>query len=234
MILVKERELVVPGQLLAEGEMKAGKGAYRDGKRIYSCVTGLVEVKKGEIGVIALEGAYEPKVGDDVIGLVVDSHPYGWKVDVRAPTEADLWAQDAIGKVNVFRVNLSSFLRVGDMIYAKVLEVTGQRKIRLSIRGKGYGKLKEGWLVEITPVKTPRVIGRRRSMLNTIRQVMGCELKVGQNGRIVIQTNDSRKFMLISQALKKIEREAHTTGLTDRIKALLEEGVKHGGEAVAG
>ncbi|MEM2618431.1 MAG: exosome complex RNA-binding protein Rrp4 [Candidatus Hadarchaeales archaeon] len=228
MICVQNRELVVPGQLLAEGELRAGKGAYREGKRIYSSVVGLARVGEKEVGVIALEGCYEPTVGDDVIGVVTDRHPHGWIIDLNSPYEGNLFAWDLLGKVDVFRVDLSSHLAIGDLLFARVTEVTPMRRVGLEARGPGYGKLRGGWLVEITPVKIPRVIGRHRSMISMIQSVTGCTLRVGQNGRIVI-LGPQEKVAPLVEAIRMIEREAHTGGLTDRVKAFLEKKL-HAGE----
>lgn len=223
MIHVQNRELVVPGQWLAEGDFKVKRGAYMIGNKVFSSVVGLADIERRTIGVIALEGCYEPTPGDDVIGIVADSHLYGWVIDLNSPYQGELSTQDVLGKrANVFTVDLNNYFRVGDLIFAKVREVTALRRVELDVRGAGYGKLKGGKLVEITPVKIPRVLGRRRSMLNMIQSVTGCTIKVGQNGRVVIMTGDERKFLAIAQALRMIEREAHTTGLTDRIKAFLD------------
>lgn len=223
MIHVENRALVVPGQLLAEGDFKVGRGAYREGNSVFSSVVGLAEIKGNEISVIALEGSYEPRVGDKVIGVVVDQHPYGWKVDISAPYLADL-PRD-------LSETSEPSLHVGDLMLAEVEQVTELKKVRLSIKGKGCGKLEEGYLIEITPVKTPRVVGKRRSMLTVLQSVGETELVVGQNGRILVKTKDERRLSAIMEAIRRIEREAHTTGLTDRIKTFLTERMGHGEKA---
>ena len=233
-IHVPNRTLVLPGELLAEGDLKAGRGAYKEDQRIFSSVVGLAEISEKEVSVIALEGCYEPRVGDDVIGVIIDSHMYGWLVDINSPYVGELYAQEVLGKMST-KTELSSYLRIGDLIFAKVKEVTPLKRVKLQTRGAGYGKMKGGRLVEITPVKTPRVIGKRRSMLSMIQSVTGCALKVGQNGRIVIMSEDDEKISAITEALYMIEREAHTSGLTDRVKGFLEKRLKEdGGEKASG
>jgi exosome complex component RRP4 len=49
---------------------------------------------------------------------------------------------------------------------------------------------------------------------------------VGQNGCIWFKGNNFEDEFLVLQAIEKIDREAHTTGLTDRVKEFLEEMVK--------
>jgi len=47
MIHVRHRELVVPGQLVAEGDYRLRDGAYREGKQVYSSVVGLAYLQGG-------------------------------------------------------------------------------------------------------------------------------------------------------------------------------------------
>jgi exosome complex RNA-binding protein Rrp4 len=42
-------------------------------------------------------------------------------------------------------------------------------------------------------------------------------------------SEDEKKVSAITGALRMIEREAHTSGLTDRVKAFLEEMLKENG-----
>ena len=49
------------------------------------------------------------------------------------------------------------------------------------------------------------------------------QLNIGQNGRIVVSANDVQTENLVIDAIRKIEAEAHTSGLTDRIREYLEE-----------
>jgi exosome complex component RRP4 len=70
-------------------------------------------------------------------------------------------------------------------------------------------------------------------MLRMIQTATGCTLKVGQNGRVVILSEDEEKVSAITEALRMIDREAHTSGLTDRVKAFLEERIKKNGREEA-
>ncbi|GAG12814.1 unnamed protein product, partial [marine sediment metagenome] len=46
---------------------------------------------------------------------------------------------------------------------------------------------------------------------------------VGQNGLIWIQSDDLKNELIAVEAIKKIEKESHISGLTDKIKQFLEE-----------
>jgi len=97
---VENRELAVPGQLLAEGEFKVETPnyIYRVGNRFYSAVVGLAEVSEGSLGIIPLEGFYYPSPGDIVIGVIRNVGITSWEVDIRAPFPATLYAADFLGR----------------------------------------------------------------------------------------------------------------------------------------
>ena len=77
----------------------------------------------------------------------------------------------------------------------------------------------------IQPQKVPRVIGKSGSMITLLKKYTNCWIFVGQNGRIWVK-GDPKGIDLIVEAIKKIEKEAHTVGLTNRIEKLLKEGQK--------
>ncbi|MHA2118450.1 MAG: exosome complex RNA-binding protein Rrp4, partial [Candidatus Thorarchaeota archaeon] len=57
-VYFQKREVVVPGQLLAEGRYRASFGTYDDGDKIYSALVGLAELRGNTVKVVALEGVY--------------------------------------------------------------------------------------------------------------------------------------------------------------------------------
>jgi exosome complex component RRP4 len=83
------------------------------------------------------------------------------------------------------------------------------------------GKITRGQMIEITPTKIPRVIGKQGSMVTMIKQETGCQITIGQNGRILVSGKSPEDERLAVMAIRKIEQEAHTTGLTDRVTEML-------------
>jgi len=229
---VEDRQLVTPGDLLAEGEYKILNPAavYRKGNRYYAAVIGLAQISDDTINVIPLEGFYYPNPGDVVVGVIVNVGITNWEVDIRAPFTAILYAADALGRpVNPAKEDLTHYLDVGDIIIAKIEAFDRTRNPVLTIRGKGLGKVNEGAIVEISPVKVPRVIGKKASMLQTLQKETGCDIIVGKNGRIIIKCKNPDMQEILVLAIRKIERESHIPGLTDRIKEfILKEKVRRG------
>ena len=77
-ILIKDKEIVVPGQELARGmDYLPTQGAFREGELILSHYLGIASVNGRFLKVIPLNGRYIPKVDDTIIGKVIDIGFYG-------------------------------------------------------------------------------------------------------------------------------------------------------------
>ncbi len=225
MIYVQNRELVIPGQKLAEGKYTVKDGAYREGEEIFASVVGLAEVEENSIRVIPLDGRYIPKERDVVIGVVIDVHSWGWLVDINSPYTGNLLVSDYLQrKVDLAKEDLHRHLTISDVVALRVKLVDERKYVLLEGGGPGLGKLQGGRMIELSPMKIPRVKGKRGSMLKILQEIGGCRLFVGQNGRIVVWAKTPEKTAKIVEALRRIEREAHIPGLTDRIRLMLEDG----------
>lgn len=229
MMHVDKRELVVPGQLIAEGDYDLGEGVFRDEGKIRASVYGLADESRNEIKVIPLEGRYIPKVGDKIIGIVVDDYYAGWILDINSPYEGNLPVSNLLQRrVDLDEEDISEFLEVGDVVEAMVQEVDELMDITLNVGDDERGRISGGRLIEILPSKIPRVIGRKGSMISILQKKGRCNVSVGQNGRIMIWGDDRERVNRVVEAILKIEREAHTSGLTDRIREFLEKESKGG------
>lgn len=207
------------------------EGAFQEGRQVYASVVGLADLRGQNIRIIPLQGRYIPKQGDVIIGVVVDSHYSGWILDMNSPYTGNLFISDLLRrKVDLVREDISQYLEMGDVVIAKVKEIDERMRVQLEAGEPGMGRVEGGKLVEISPAKVPRVIGRKGSMLNTLQDVGECRLKVGQNGRIMIWGEDPHMINAVVEALLMIEREAHISGLTDRVHLMLEKIKSEGGE----
>jgi exosome complex component RRP4 len=110
---------------------------------------------------------------------------------------------------------------VGDMLAAEVIAFNRTRDPVLSVKGRGLGKLREGRIIEILPAKVPRLIGRKGSMINLIKTETDTRMIIGQNGWVWVSGKDLESEVLVEKIIRKIEKESHTSGLTDRIKELI-------------
>ncbi|MBS7620576.1 RNA-binding protein [Candidatus Bathyarchaeota archaeon] len=218
----ERRQIATPGDLLADGDYIAGENTYKEGSKIYAARIGLVEYEDKKVSVVALRAFYIPRVGDTVIGTVVEVGFSGWTVDINAPYLAILRASDVLNRpFKPQRNDLTEVLDVGDLVVAKIVSYDRTHNPQLSVNEPGLGKITRGQIVKITPTKIPRVIGKKGSMISMIKQETGCHIILGHNGIILITGKSLENEELAMMAIHKIEEESHTTGLTDRILQLI-------------
>ena len=214
MIYVNEKDLVVPGELLAEDDYYPGRGTFEDDGKICSKLLGLVSLRNKKISVIPLKSKYLPKKGDVVIGKIDDVRFSMWGVDINSPYSGILPASEVFGRE---KKELSRVFDIGDVLFLRIVDVDEVKMVKLGLKGRGMGKFKGGVIVDIAPTKVPRLIGKKGSMINMIKDKTGCKIVVGQNGLVWVKGNEDME-QIVKNIIKLIEREAHTSGLTDRIK----------------
>lgn len=220
-IFFESKQLVTPGDLLAEGDYLAGNNTHAEASRIYASRLGLVFYEEKRVSVVALNAFYIPSIGDLVIGKITEVNISGWTVDINAPYSALLQASDVVSKFKPQRDDLSRIFDVGDLVLAKIVNYDRTRDPLLTVREPELGKINRGQIVKITPTKIPRVIGRKGSMINMLKKETGCGIVVGQNGLILVDGERPEDERLAIMAIHKIEQEAHTSGLTDRVTEMM-------------
>lgn len=221
-IFYERKQLVLPGDLIAEGDYVAGDNTYKEGDKIYATRIGLVDYENREIHIVALKSFYIPSVGDTVIGKVVEVGLSSWTVDIHAPYLATLRATDVLDRSFKPRKDeLPSIFDVNDLIIAKIVSYDRTCDPLLTVREPTLGKISRGQIMEITPTKIPRVIGRKGSMVNMIKKETGCQITIGQNGLILINGKTPEDERIAIMAIRKVEEEAHTSGLTDRVTEMI-------------
>ena len=117
------------------------------------------------------------------------------------------------------------YLNHGDSVMAKVLQVDESKKLQITLNDRNLYKIKGGYMIDVEPSRVPRIIGKKASMIALIKKYTRCRIFVGQNGRIWID-GDTEAIEKALQAIYKIENEAITFGLTDRVEELLKKDVK--------
>lgn len=234
-VFYENRQVVTPGDLLAENDYISGENTFKENGKIYATRVGLFIADNKRVHVVALKAFYIPMVGDTVIGKVLEVTLGGWLVDIRAPYPAMLRASDALERsFKPQRDDLPQLFDVGDIMIAKIVAYDRTRDPLLTVLERGLGKVTRGQIIQITPTKIPRVIGKQGSMVGVIKEQTGCQITIGQNGRIIVIGKSPEDERLAIMAIRKVEQEAHTTGLTDRVTEMLkkEKGEKSKKEVV--
>ncbi len=227
----ERRQLVTPGDLVAEGNYLAGENTFKENEKLYATRVGLVEYDERKVSVVALKAFYIPTIGDTIIGKVTDVTMGGWILDINAPYPALLRASDVMERsYRPQKDELSSIFDVGDLVIAKIVSYDRTRDPLLTVREPGLGKISRGQILEITPTKIPRIIGRKGSMISVIKRETGCHILLGQNGLVLISGKNLDDEQLAVMAIHKIENESHTSGLTDRVTEMLKKEKEKEGE----
>jgi len=225
---LQDRQIVLPGQLLGE-RIRCEGPCLREREGTFSTVRGLARVDKNSVLVIPQAGPYLPKAGDIIIG-VVDADMGGvYSVDVKGPYRCILKQLRERGgrggrggrdgpRDRGRRQDDEEFGTYvpGDVISAKVAYVDEVKEAKLM----GPRKLEGGYVMQVKPMKVPRIIGKQKSMITLIREYSGSNISVGQNGLIWIAGGN---MALAQESIRMVESQAHTAGLTDRMTMYMRE-----------
>jgi len=227
-LLVQNKTVVVPGQVLAEGfDFLPSYGTYRKGDKILANKLGLINLEGKVIKTIPMAGRYLPKKYDVIIAKVIDVGMNAWRLNINSAYNAMLISKEVGntgGGYNSYpqKGNLSKIYKLGEYIFCKITNVSGQNLVDLSTNGPGLRKLYNGRILYVNTHKVPRIIGKKGSMVNMIKNATGAKLVVGQNGVVWIQCEPKMEAIAV-KAIRKIEAESHIPGLTGRVKEFLEK-----------
>ncbi|MFP4112201.1 MAG: exosome complex RNA-binding protein Rrp4 [Candidatus Woesearchaeota archaeon] len=222
-LLVDERQVVVPGQVLAKGmDYLPNVGTYRKDENILASRLGLVRLDGKVIKLIPLSGKYLPKVGDTIIAKITDVTMSSWMAETNSAYTAMLNVKDATSQFIARGADLTRYFNFGDYIVTKIINVTSQKLVDLTMKGQGLRKLNGGRIIAVEPSKVPRIVGKSGSMVNMIKHTTNCRVIVGQNGLIWLNGEPENELVAI-EAIKKIEKESHISGLTERVQQFLDD-----------
>jgi len=222
-INVKDKDIAVPGEVLAVGmESFPGIGTYREKENIIAARLGLVQLDGRTIKLIPLSGRYIPKKYDMIICEVIDVNFSGWRLDTNSAYSAMLSMKEATSQFIARGADLTRYYDIGDYVVCKIVNVTSQKLVDVTMKGMGLRKLKDGRIIKVASNKVPRIVGKQGSMVSMIKQATKCNIIVGQNGLIWINGSPEDELLAV-KAINKIQEESHLSGLTDKIKDFLEK-----------
>ncbi len=214
-----EKKLVIPGDFLSDDVKLADEGTYIEDSKVFSSVFGIASLKN-QIKVVPLSGKYIPRHGDLIIGVITEVSFSNWIVDIRSPYEGLLHISEFPRRID--NSEMSKYLKVGDSIMTLVKDVDQSMKVELTLNDQRLRQIKDGRVIEVTPSKVPRLIGRSGSMIAMLKNETNCNIFIGQNGRVWL-TGKDKNLDLAAKTIQKIEKESHIQGLTDRIVKFLKE-----------
>ncbi len=217
-----QRKYVIPGDVITTGPYRAEENVHLFGDKIIATTVGISEVFDSGVRVIPLTGRYLPRIDDFVIGIVKSHTSLSWELDINSCYAGILPASDVFGRDFDPKVDqLTSRLKTGDLVAARIANSDRSRDPLITISDRDLGKIEEGELIKISPSKVPRLIGKRGSMIQTIESATKAIITIGQNGYVVVSSEDPDGLLKALDAIKTVEEQAHVPNLTERIQEML-------------
>jgi len=219
---MSENQFVLPGDVIVTGDYRPEQNVILEGNRLMSTAIGFSEIKDDLVTVTSLIGLYTPKTDDLVIGKIVSHNALSWEVDINSYYSGILTAFDIFGKdYSASRDDLSLKLNTCDIILARIANV-GSRDPLLTIIGESLGKIDSGELVKISPAKIPRLLGKHRSMIQSIEASTNATITVGQNGFIILKCDDFTGLQKAIKSIKMIGMTHDDATLEDIVQNILD------------
>ncbi|MFH1290952.1 MAG: exosome complex RNA-binding protein Rrp4 [archaeon] len=220
-MIMEGRQIVVPGEVIVTGnEFLPGEGTYRDGNEVVAGRYGIVDTYEKHVRVVPISGAYYPRRGNTIIGTIVDITFNGWLIDFGGAQNAFLPVSEVPRYID--RNELREYLDFGEAVILKVWDVK-PRGIDVSMKMRGFGKIEGGMIISINSNKVPRIIGKEGSMVKLIQKAVGCEITVGQNGKIWISGKDSDSEIATKKIIEFIADYSTVNGLTGKVEKFIEQ-----------
>ena len=217
------RKYVIPGDVVTTGPFRPEQNVILDGNKIISTTIGVSEIYDDSVKVISLTGKYIPKINDLVIGKVISHTSLSWELDINSCYVGFLPAQDVFGRdFSAHADELTSKLKSGDLVAARIANFDRTRDPLVTIADRDLGKIDSGDLIKISPSKVPRLIGKRGTMIQTIETATDAVITIGQNGWVVVSSENPDGLLKAKKAIQMIDEQAHMANLTDKVKAMLE------------
>ncbi len=194
------KQIVIPGELISDERKRLGSNVFVSEGKIYSKVFGITDKQNETADVVPLEGQYIPRSEDAVIGIVDRVIFAGYGIDI-----------NSAAKSFIPKSAMRNEIRLGDVIAAKIQGVNEVKEAELT-----YPKvLSRGEVIEITPVRSPRLIGKNGSMLNLLQEGTDSEIFVGKNGRVWAREGN---IELLKKVVKFIDENSYKSNLTNAVE----------------
>ena len=220
---MSQEQFVLPGDIIVTGDYRPEQNFILEGDRLMSTAIGFSEIKDDLVTVIPLTGLYTPKVDDLVIGKIVSHNALSWEVDINSYYPGTLTAFDIFGKdYSASRDDLSLKLNTADIILARIANVNSRDPL-LTIIGENLGKIDSGELVKISPAKIPRLLGKHKSMIQSIEESTNATITVGQNGFIILKCADSAGLQKAIASIKMIAMTYEDANIEEKVQNILDE-----------
>ena len=217
---MNQSQFVSPGDVIATGNYTPEQNVILDGDRLISTAIGFSEIKDDMVAVVPLTGLYSPSTDDLVIGKVISHNALSWEVDINSYYSGILLASDIFGKdYSPSKDDLSLKLKIGDIVLARIANM-GSRDPLITIVGENLGRIDSGELIKISSTTIPHLTD---SIIQKIETSTNTILTVGQNGLIILKSDDSTGLTKAVMSIKMIGMMHNDDSLEEKIQKFLDE-----------
>ncbi|XAR72634.1 hypothetical protein NMG60_11019345 [Bertholletia excelsa] len=205
---------VLPGDVvldlssMANQTIKVGGGLRQDCDAISVIKAGKLRfLSPNKYWVESSQKRYVPSVGDNVLGIVVDSRADNFLVDIKGPSLAYLPVLAFEGGT---RRNIPKF-EEGTLVYVRVVKANTGMNPELSCTdasGKAaeYGPLKDGFMFESSTGLSRMLLSSPTCpVLEALGKKISFEIAVGLNGRVWVNAAAPSTIILVSNAIMNSE-----------------------------
>ncbi|PSR95870.1 Exosome complex component rrp40 like [Actinidia chinensis var. chinensis] len=205
---------VAPGDVvldlssMANQTIKLGGGLRQDCDSISVMKSGKLRfVKPNKYWVESSQKRYVPCVGDNVLGIVVDSKADNFLVDIKGPALAFLPVLAFEGGT---RRNIPKF-EMGTLLYVRVVKANTGMNPELSCTdatGKAaeYGPLKDSYMFESSTGLARLLLSSPTCpVLEALGKKLSFEIAIGLNGRVWVHADSPSSVILVSNAIMNSE-----------------------------
>lgn len=207
-------QLVVPGDVvldlstMSDQTIKLGGGLRQEGDSITVMKAGKLRFSKpNKYWVESSQKRYVPFVEDTVLGIVTDTKPDNFIVDIKGPSLAFLPVLAFEGGT---RRNIPKF-EVGSLLYVRVVKAnTGMNPELSCTDGSGkaglFGILKNGYMFETSTGLARMLLSSPTCpVLEALGKKLSFEIATGLNGRVWVNATSPSTVILVANAIMNSE-----------------------------
>ena len=214
---VENKEMVLPGTLLADNNYTTGRFTFHENDKIYSDTAGLVYFNSEKVSVIPFKYSYNPEYGDLIIGRVIGSSYSSWTIDINSSYNGFLLTSELYDKNEQ---NISNIINMNDMLLLRVSNVDEIHRVKLTLRSHGLGKFNQGFIIHVKQPTIHFLSEENAFLTNMIQEYTHTDIIVAKNGLIWINglNEDIEKTI---QVVKLIEKEPFKYNLIKDVQSML-------------
>ncbi|RUS17964.1 hypothetical protein BC937DRAFT_89304 [Endogone sp. FLAS-F59071] len=207
------QDVVLPGDPVpassADAKVILGPGLTQEKDVIIAMKAGVLmhEETYNRWWVESNQRRYVSSTGESVIGIVTARIAEGFKVEIGAAHQALLPLLAFEGATKKNRPNLA----VGALVYARVSLANRDMEPELECinpttgRADGFGELKGGFMFRCSLGLCRRLLATETPILSLIGEHFPFEVTIGRNGRVWVNSTQTKTTILITNAIQNSE-----------------------------